>query len=119
VLLAFNKLKGTTMFASAVAYLESKTPTWVKILVALVVVGWMTPLKVREWTYDLIDTRVHAVILPLKVQRDNEILNLHTKIETLNEKADETNAFVKAMALEQLGAKRYQQVNLTNVDSTK
>lgn len=107
------------MFASAIAYLESKIPTWVKVIVAVVVVGWMTPLKVREWSYDLIDTRVHAVISPLKVQRDYEIKELHTRIESLTEKTNETNAFVRAMAIEQLGPRRFEQVSLTTVDKGK
>ena len=104
------------MFKIAISYLESKTPTWLKVSIALVVVGWMTPLKVREWTYELIDTRVHAVISPMNMDRDNEIKAIHTRMDTLNEKANETNAFVRAMALEQLGPKRYQEVNLTTVD---
>lgn len=107
------------MFATAVAYLESKTPTWIKICVALVVIGWMTPLKVREWTYDLIDTRVHAVITPMKLARDNELTAINTRMDNLDEKANETNAFVRAMALEQLGAKRYEQINLTAISKSK
>lgn len=101
------------MFTTAVVYLESKTPTWLKVIIALVVVGWMTPLKVREWTLNLIDTRVHAVIAPFKVSQGYEIKAINDRIDTLNDKANETNAFVRAIALEQLGPKRYQEVELT------
>jgi hypothetical protein len=107
------------MFAAAIAYLESKIPTWMKVIIALVIVGWMAPLKVREWSYDLVDTRVHAVIGPMKIQRDFEIKELHTKITDLTEKSNETNAFVRAMAIEQLGPRRYEQVSLTAVNKDK
>ena len=101
------------MFTAAFAYLESKTPTWLKIIIALIVVGWMAPLEFRDWFYDKIDTRVHAVIRPLKVERDHEVKTIHDRINNLNDKANETNAFVRAIALEQLGPKRYQEVELT------
>lgn len=32
--------------SAAFNYVESKTPTWVKVCIALVIIGWMTPLKV-------------------------------------------------------------------------
>jgi hypothetical protein len=102
------------MFAAAIAYLESKTPTWIKVCVALVVVGWMAPIEMRDWFYEKIDTRVHAVIAPMKIKRDTELRELSTRIDVLKEKSDETNAFVRAMALEQLGAKRFQEVQLTS-----
>ena len=104
------------MFASAFAYLESKTPTWIKIIIALIVVGWMAPLEVRDWFSRTVRQEVHAVIGPMETARDNQIGDINTRIDTLNDKADETNSFVKAMALEQLGAKRYQQIKLTTVD---
>lgn len=107
------------MFKIAIAYLESKTPTWVKIIVALVVVGWMAPLKTRDWFYESIDTRVYAVLLPIRLARDYEIRSINDKITTLNTKADETNSFVKAIALEQLGAKRFEQISLTATGNTK
>lgn len=107
------------MFATAIAYLESKTPTWIKICVALVIIGWMTPLKVREWSKDFVQAEVHATIMPMKKDRDVEIAALNTRIDVLTDKTNETSAFVKAIALEQLGAKRYQQVELTAVDNTK
>lgn len=107
------------MFTGAIAYLEKYTPKWLKITIALVVFMWMAPIETRDWFYRTIDSRVHAYYLPIKVSRDFEIKELHNKIVTLNTKADETNAFVKAIALEQLGAKRYQQIDLTAVPKDK
>jgi len=107
------------MFATAIAYLESKTPTWVKVIIALVIVGWMAPIETRDWFYGKIDTRALAVMAPFKRDVKEEMSDINQRIDTLNDKADETNSFVKAMALEQLGAKRYQQVELTTVDKTK
>lgn len=103
----------------AIAFIESKTPNWLKVVIALFIIGWMTPLEVRDWFYDKIDTRVHAVITPMKVARDYEIKDMNQRIDRLTEKTNETNAFVRAMALEQLGAKRYQEIDLTTVDKTK
>lgn len=100
------------MFAAAIAYLESKTPVWMKVCVALVVVGWMTPLKVRDWWYDSIDTRAHAVVAP-------QVKDLNNRIDGLEEKTHETNAFVKAMALQALGSKRYEEISLTSVEKSK
>lgn len=107
------------MWAAAIAYLESKTPTWIKVCVALLVIGWMTPLKVREWSFDLIDTRVHAVLAPIQVARDNEIKELNLKIVNLNEKTNETNTFVKEIAIHQLGVKRFEEVKSLAMDNNK
>jgi hypothetical protein len=107
------------MFATAIAYLESKTPTWLKIIIAIAVIGWMAPIETRDWFYTKIDTRAIAVMAPFKRDVKEEIDDINTRIDVLNDKADETNSFVKAMALEQLGAKRYQQIELTAVDKTK
>lgn len=107
------------MFKIAFAYIESKTPTWVKVIVALIVLGWMAPLETRDWFYRTIDTRVYAVLLPIRIARDYEIKSINDQITTLNNKADETNSFVKAMALEQLGAKRYEQISLTATPNGK
>lgn len=107
------------MFATAIAYLESKTPTWIKVCIALLIVGWMAPIEIRDWFYGKIDTRVHAVISPIENERDHEMSKLSTRIDTLSDKAKSTDAFVRAMALEQLGSKRYQQVELTSIDKTK
>lgn len=107
------------MFAAAIAYVESKTPTWIKVSIALVIIMWMAPLELRDWAKGFVQAEVHATIMPMKKDRDNEIKDLNKRIDVLDEKASETSAFVKAIALEQLGAKRYQQVELTTVDNTK
>jgi hypothetical protein len=73
----------------------------------------------REWTFELIDTRVHAVILPMKIARDNEIKEIHTALTTLKEKSDDTNVFVREMAIQQLGPKRFEEVRALTVDSSK
>lgn len=101
------------MLKAAIAYLESKTPTWVKVIVALFVVGWNIPLAVRDWFDQKIDTRVHAVITPINKDQDNRITNLNERMQDLSQKTNETNAFVRAMALHSLGAKKYEEVSLT------
>lgn len=107
------------MFDTAIAYLESKTPTWIKVIIALAILGWMTPLKVREWAFELIDTRVHAVVTPMKVARDGEIKDLYTRLNFLQNTTNETNAFVKAIAVKQLGTAHYKEVELTRVEKTE
>ena len=107
------------MFDTAIAFLETHTPKWIKIIIALAIVGWMTPIETRDWFYNKIDTRALAVMAPFKRDVQEDISDINTRIDVLNDKADETNSFVKAMALEQLGAKRYQEVELTSVDKKK
>ena len=107
------------MFTAAITYLESKTPTWIKVIIALVIVGWMTPLKTREWFYDIFDTRFYALAAPLKAERDSQIKDIYTRLDHLQTSTNETNAFVKAMALKQLGATHYKEVELTRVEKTK
>lgn len=105
--------------ATAIAYLESKTPTWVKVSVALLIVVWALPLKTQQWFHNSIDTRVHAVITPMRRDRDSEIKAINIELGHLHRRANETNQFVRAMALEQLGAKRYQEINLTAIEQGK
>ena len=84
----------------------------------LVVLAWMAPLEIRDWFHNQIDTRAFAVMMPVKIARDNDIKLINMRIDSLDDKATETNSFVKAMALEQLGAKRFEQVKLTTGHAT-
>lgn len=104
------------MFKFAISYLESVTPTWVKVSIAVVVVGWMAPLEFTKFCKNFIQGEVHAVIAPMRMARDSEIKAINNELQDLNEKSNETNSFVKAIALEQLGAKRYQQVEILSAD---
>lgn len=104
---------GLNLTDKAIAYLETNTPKWLKVCIAIFILAWMTPLEVRDWFYDKIDTRVHAVITPMKKERDAEITAIKVSIDNLEEKTTETNVFVRELALKGLGAKRFEEVTLT------
>lgn len=118
-----EEIKPPTVLDKSISFIETVTPKWLKVSVALFIIAWNTPIKVRDWFYDSVDTRayavVHTVIDPMKIQRDSQISDIHTRLNALDVTSKETNAFVRALALEELGAKRYQQVELTSVDKGK
>jgi hypothetical protein len=68
------------MFATAIAYLESKTPTWMKVIIALAIAGWMAPIEFRDWFYGKIDTRALAVMAPFKRDMQEDISDINKLI---------------------------------------
>jgi hypothetical protein len=68
------------MFQSVIAFIWDRTPGFVKWpMVGGLILLW-TPLKIREGAVNLIRQEVHAVVNPLKEQRDLEIKNLKEDI---------------------------------------
>lgn len=84
------------MFQSAIAFIWDKTPGIVKWpIVGGLILLW-TPLKLREEAVKFIRHEVHAVVNPLKDQRDSEIRNLKDDISDI--KAD-----VRAIGIHLMG----------------
>lgn len=68
------------LVTAAATYLWDKIPGWFKWILAAVVILFYTPIKIREELIYFIDTRVHAVIIPMKEKRDQELKDIHSDL---------------------------------------
>lgn len=60
-----------------------KTPAYIKWPISIGFFLFLVPLKVRDEAYGLIDTRVHAVIVPMKEKRDLQIVQMDDRLQRI------------------------------------
>lgn len=65
--------------------LWSKLPKYIKWPAAGIFFLFLVPLKLREEAINLIDTRVHAMVIPMKEKRDLELLQLREDVATIKQ----------------------------------
>jgi hypothetical protein len=85
----------------ALDFIWEKTPAYVKWpIVAGLFLIW-TPIKLRDEAFNIIDSRVHAIMNPMKEKRDLQIANMEKDI-------DETKKYTKAMGFYLMGKRRFE-----------
>ncbi len=72
-----------------IALFWDKTPNYIKWPVSIGFFLFLVPLKIRDEAYGLIDTRVHAVIVPLREKRDMQIIQMDQRLERIERNTDQ------------------------------
>lgn len=62
-----------------------KLPAPLRWIILAGVILFYTPLKIREEAIQFVDTRVYAVITPMKDQRDMQILTMEQNIKDIKD----------------------------------
>lgn len=65
------------------AFIWDKTPSYIKWPISIGFFLFLVPLKIRDEAYGLIDTRVHAVIIPMKEKRDLQIIQMDDRLQRI------------------------------------
>jgi hypothetical protein len=69
-------------------FLWEKTPNYIKWPISIGFFLFLIPLKLRDEAYGLIDSRVHAVIVPMREKRDMQILSFEERLERIEKNTE-------------------------------
>jgi hypothetical protein len=93
-----------------IEFIWEKTPSYVKWpIVGGLILIW-TPLKIREDFIEFVDSRVHAVMTPMREKRDIEIAQMKADIA-------DTKSYTRAIGIHLMGQPRFEKMSANEGDN--